>query len=100
MTTESTTTITDHEAIRRWIEERGGMPAALKNTMPGDEAGVLYVDFPGYDKKDVAEMTWETFFKIFEEQNLAFKCQEIPPGTNPTGAWQLVDRDTGESVMA
>jgi hypothetical protein len=48
-------TTTNHEEIRRWVEERGGLPAAVKNTLSGDAAGVLYFNFPGADKKDVNE---------------------------------------------
>ena len=47
MASESTTT-TDHDEIRRWVEEHGGKPASVKGTEGGgDELGVLRIDFPG-----------------------------------------------------
>jgi hypothetical protein len=47
MTSEAKTT-TDHDEIRRWIEERGGKPATVSRTAEGDEPGILRVDFPGF----------------------------------------------------
>lgn len=99
MTSERKTT-TDHEEIRSWVEEHGGLPAAVKNTLAGDAAGVLYLDFPGADKKDVAEMTWEQFFKTFDRQNLALAYEGALSASDGAPSWQLVDRATGESVMA
>jgi hypothetical protein len=83
---------TDHETIRQWVEEHGGVPAAVKNTLPGDEAGVLYIDFPGSIDKDVDEIPWEVFFKKFDEQNLALVYQDEPPGSDLSRSWQLVPR--------
>ena len=31
---------TDHEEIRKWAEERGGVPATVKRTESNGEAGV------------------------------------------------------------
>ncbi len=40
---------TDHETIRKWVEERGGYPASVKGTPEkGERAGLLRIDFPGY----------------------------------------------------
>src|SRR5205085_1728217 len=40
MASKSTTT-TDHDEIRRWVEEHGGKPASVRGTENGDGAGVL-----------------------------------------------------------
>lgn len=98
--TENLATTTDHETIRRWMEEHGGRPAAVKNTLAGDEAGVLYVDFPGALDKDVDELSWDGFFKIFDRQNLAFRYEEAQAPDERAPRWDLVDRDSGESVRA
>ena len=92
-------TTTNHEEIRRWVEERGGLPTAVKNTLSGDAAGVLYINFPGADKRDVDEISWEEFFKTFDRQNLAFEYEETPPD-QPNHFCRLVSRDTGEPVSA
>ena len=36
MASESKTT-TDHDEIRRWVEERDGVPASVRGTEEGDE---------------------------------------------------------------
>ncbi|NLT67291.1 MAG: hypothetical protein GXX84_11875 [Acidobacteria bacterium] len=62
---------TDHDVVRRWVEERGGSPAKVKGT------GLLRIDFPGYSGGDKLEhITWEEFFQKFEENGLAFLYQE------------------------
>jgi len=62
---------TDHDVVRRWVEERGGSPAKVKGT------GLLRIDFPGYSGGDRLEhITWEEFFQKFEENGLAFLYQE------------------------
>jgi hypothetical protein len=46
---------TDHDEIRRWVEKRGGRPAA-----PGGSAGILRIDFPDHgDDSTLAEIPWE-----------------------------------------
>jgi hypothetical protein len=66
---------TDHDVIRRWVEERGGRPA----TVAGEEgAAALRIDFPddsdGEERLEV--ISWNEFFDTFEEANLAFIYQE------------------------
>ena len=36
---------TDHAKIRKWAEERGGVPATVKGTKSGGEPGLLRLDF-------------------------------------------------------
>jgi hypothetical protein len=43
---------------------------------PGDP-GLLRIDFPGYSgKQSLREISWEEFFQAFEENQLAFLCQD------------------------
>ena len=69
---------TDHGTIRKWAEERKGVPATVKETSRGDEeAGILRISFPGYgDESSLKEISWDDFFKKFEESKLAFLYQE------------------------
>jgi hypothetical protein len=69
---------TDHEAIRRWAEERGGKPAAVKRTYePGKQTGILRIDFPGYSGKDsLEEISWDESFGKSEGANLAFVYED------------------------
>jgi hypothetical protein len=72
-TSTSAKTTTDHETIRRWVEERGGHPARVKGTGGNGDPGLLRIDFPGYSGEDTLEpISWEEFFEGFERNNLAF----------------------------
>ncbi len=74
---ESKTT-TDHNTIRKWVEERGGKPATVKGTERGKQkAGILRIDFPEQEPDEGLEpLPWGQFFKKFDEENLAFLYQE------------------------
>ncbi len=70
-------TTTDHDEIRRWVEERGGRPASVKGTGDGDDAGLLRIDFPGVgDETSLEEISWDEFFRAFDENDLAFLYQD------------------------
>jgi hypothetical protein len=68
--------ITDHDEIRRWAEERGGVPTVAKGTEGrGQGAGVLRFDFDGREES-LEEIDWDTFFETFEEKQLALLAQD------------------------
>jgi hypothetical protein len=71
---ESKTT-TDHDEIRRWVEERGGRPAAVRETGGDGDAGILRIDFGDQDE-GLEEISWDDFFKTFGENNLTFLHQD------------------------
>lgn len=69
-------TTTDHKAIRKWIEDRGGRPTIVKATAgDGKGGGLLRVDFRDPDE-GLDEIDWDEFFKIFDENKLAFLHQD------------------------
>ena len=72
----------DHDEIRRWTEARRGKPATVRRTEGAHgEPGVLRIDFPGYSGEgSLEEITWDEFFKKFEEAQLAFVYQEETAG--------------------
>ncbi len=58
-----TRTTTDHEEIRRWVEDHGGRPVTVKGTQTGDQAGVLRIDFPGgAGGAQLEPITWDDWF--------------------------------------
>lgn len=70
-------TTTDHEEIKRWVEQRGGHPATVKATEQGDEPGILRIDFPDYSGGDTLErIGWDEFFEKFDNEDLAFLYQD------------------------
>jgi hypothetical protein len=64
--------VTDHEEIRRWAEKHGGRPAKVDT---GGEGGVLRLDFREKDE-NLTEISWEEFFEIFEDSDLALLLPE------------------------
>jgi hypothetical protein len=75
MTTESTTT-TDHDQIRRWVEARQGTPAAVAATEADDDSGILRVRFSEESADELETIGWDEFFDKFDEAELAFLYQE------------------------
>jgi hypothetical protein len=68
--------ITNHDEIRRWAEERGGVPVVVKDTEKrGEGAGVLRFDFDGREAS-LKEVDWNTFFETFERKRLALLAQD------------------------
>lgn len=63
---------TDHEAIRRWIDERQGTPSRVRGSSSG---GILRVDF-GEPDEALEPIDWDVFFEIFEKGDLAFLHQD------------------------
>jgi hypothetical protein len=73
---ESKTT-TNHDEIRRWVDERGGRPARVKDTGSNGDPGILRIDYPGRGEDDaLEEISWDDFFEAFEDNDLAFLYQE------------------------
>ena len=73
-------TTTNLEEIKRWVESRGGKPAAVKETGSGDDPGILRINFEnepgGDDDERLEEISWEEWGQAFEENDLAFLYQE------------------------
>ena len=68
----SSSETTNHKTIRAWAEARGGRPSVIRTRGRG---GVLRIDF-GEKEEDLDEISWEEFFKIFDENKLAFLYQD------------------------
>ena len=95
--TGGSTMTTDHDEIRRWVEERGGRPARVKGTGGKGDAGLLRIDFPGYSGEETLEgISWEDFFRTFDESNLAFVHQEETSGGAQSRFGKFVDRSSVE----
>jgi hypothetical protein len=71
------TITTDHDEIRVWVEERGGFPARSTEPLDRRDDFVLRIDFPFFFGDDgIERMSWDAWFRAFEERKLAFLCQE------------------------
>jgi hypothetical protein len=67
---------TDHDVIRQWAEDRGAKPATVPGSDYGGRPGRLLFDFPGYGGEDLKEISWEDWFRTFDERGLNFLYQE------------------------
>lgn len=87
------TTTTDHDEIRKWIEAREGRPAAVRTRGSG---GILRIDF-GEPEEDLEPIEWEEFFRIFDENRLAFLHQDKTADGKTSRFNKFVERGAGRS---
>ena len=90
---------TDHNEIKKWVEKRNGQPATVKNTRRSDdETGLLRINFPGYSGEDsLQEISWDEFFKKFDESELAFLYQEELKDGGESRFFKFVNRNSSVS---
>src|SRR4051812_39185648 len=73
----SAQTTTDHDEIRRWAESRSGRPSLVPTSGAKGKrksGGILRFDFGPKDEK-LEETSWDEFFQVFDESDLAFLYQ-------------------------
>lgn len=84
---------TNHDEIRRWVEERGGHPARVKEMESKNSPGLLRIDYPGYSGGDsLEEITWDEFFEGFDGNKLAFLYQEETKDGKTSRFSKLIER--------
>lgn len=70
-------TTKDHNTIKKWAEERDGKPSVVESTSNSSKGGgLLRINFPGYAEDNLKNISWEEFFRIFDENKLQFLYQE------------------------
>jgi hypothetical protein len=93
---------TDHQMIRRWAGRWHGHPALTKTPDAGTaqsgrtSGGRLRIRFPNDpDEKSLQSISWDEFFKRFEEQHLALEYLDEPRSQVKRQPFvRLVDRRT------
>jgi len=92
---------TNHGEIQRWVEERGGTPARVKGTENRTDGGLLRIDYPGFTGEDTLEsITWEEFFKAFDEHNLTFLYQDKTKDGKVSRFSKFIDKDSDEATKS
>jgi hypothetical protein len=79
---------TNHEVIKQWAEARDGVPATVPDTEHGDHLGVLRIDFGG-DSDRLQHVSWEEWFKSFDDRRLNFIYQEQRSDGSQSNFFQL-----------
>lgn len=87
---ESKTT-TDHVEIRKWVEERGGRPTIVHGA-ESDDSGLLRIDFAEKDD-NLGEVSWDDFFRIFDENDLEFLYQDKTKAGDTSRFFKFVRND-------
>ncbi len=91
---------TDHKEIKKWAIENSARPAIIDHPQArGDMVGIR-LDFPG--KKDeellseanqTRDISWDEFFRIFEEEKLLFFYTNEKPSNDPRDWYRFEKRD-------
>lgn len=90
-------TTTDHQEIRKWADAHGGKPAVVGSTH-GDAKSkrgvgiirIMFPDAPNSEHDALEEISWDEFFKQFEDAKLALLYEEDSLFS------KIVGRDTAE----
>ena len=91
-------TSTDHAEIKDWVIKHKGHPQIIEIPDANDKVGIR-IDFPGeFDEKYAvteysSDSTWGQFFKIFDEQSLAFIYSDEEKIVDPSAAYKFIKRN-------
>lgn len=79
---------TDHEEIKQWIITHHGKPAVIDHSEAEADKKGIRVDFPGDTDEallsETEDTTWNTFFTIFDEEQLRFIYDPEAKGEDKT----------------
>jgi hypothetical protein len=78
-----------HTVIEHWAKERNAVPATVPGTEHEDRAGVLRFNFPGYGGRKLKEISWQEWFKTFDDRQLVFIFQEHMKNGNMSNFFQM-----------
>jgi hypothetical protein len=93
-------TTTDHDTIRRWAEKKGGKPAAVARTHQGGDVGIvriMFPDAPHSEHQALTELSWEEFFRAFDQRTLPLIYEEDGLLSKIVGRDTVERRRHGES---
>lgn len=92
-------TTTSHEEIRKWAEAKGGKPAAVDRTHQGGDVGIIRIMFPDNrqsEHQSLVEISWDEFFRQFEESQLALIYEKDSLFSKIVGRDTVERREHGE----
>jgi hypothetical protein len=94
---------TDHDTIRTWAESKGGKPAAVERTHKGGDVGIIRIMFPDARQSEhdaLTEISWEEFFRQFEESALALLYEPDSMFSKIVGRDTVSKREHGDHSAA
>ncbi|HYD68425.1 hypothetical protein [Azospirillum sp.] len=100
---------TNHDEIRHWAEAHGGRPAVVRSTHgeggKGRKSGVglIRLMFPkakNSEHDNLEEISWDEFFKQFEQSKLALLYEEDSLFSKLVGRDTVEKREHGDHKAA
>ena len=89
-------TLTDHEEIQNWVEDRGGRPACVMGTGGEGDTGMIRLEFPGSPgsrDENLEEIEWDEWFEKFDDDNLALVAEETNARGQKSNFNKIVSRE-------
>ncbi|HEY0177842.1 MAG TPA: hypothetical protein VGC08_15775 [Pedobacter sp.] len=82
----------DHKKIRKWAEDRGGVPSKVKGTEDG--GGILRIHFPAHSESgnELEEIEWDQFFTELDKADLDFLYQDTKENGEKSTFHKFVER--------
>lgn len=96
MTSHTSKTTTDHGEIRRWAEARNATPARVKGTGSTNDPGMIRLDFPGYSGESLQPISWDQWFKAFDDNDLALVYQDETADGAKSNFNKLISRESAD----
>ncbi|MCL5958025.1 MAG: hypothetical protein M1358_01705 [Chloroflexi bacterium] len=66
----------NHEVIRHWAEGRDAAPVVVAGSEHQGYPGALTFSFPYAGGAELQQVSWEDWFKLFDDHGLTFVYQE------------------------
>jgi hypothetical protein len=79
--------------IQHWAEDRKAQPATIEGGNESDRPRVLRFDFPGYGGQSLHAISWDDWFRTFDERDLVFLFQEHQKAGNDSNFFHLDSPD-------
>jgi hypothetical protein len=77
------------DVIEAWAKTRGGTPATVPGTEHDGRPGVLRFAFGGADDSQLKTVSWDDWFRTFNDRQLVFLFQEKMSNGNQSNFFQL-----------
>jgi hypothetical protein len=88
---------TNHDAIRRWAEERDAKPVEVDRG-GDDDPGTVRLEFPGSRDNSLRAIGWDEWFQKFDKSKLALLYQEQAADGERSSFCKIVRREKADEV--
>ena len=99
MPDQQTKVTSNHDEIRRWVEERGGHPATVPGMSEAEgAAGLLCFKF-GDESEELEPVSWDEFFEKFDKNDLVMLYREETEEGGESRFFKFVSGETAERAV-